>query len=403
MKQTGTNLFRVKEYNETRVLEIIRTRGPISRGNLAEASGLKFQTVSNITNRLRGLGVIVEEPNPPRDGNRKSVKLRLNDEAAYAVGVQLSRSMISVVATDFSGRVLARSSSGVVASDGPSSIVEILKDHVREIIGEADLPEDRVLGAGIGVPGTPLPKTGRMLDPNFAGWSDYPLKRELERGLGMPVYMDNDATAAALGERWSGVATNVSDFVYVYLGSGVGAGIFANHQVLRGASGNSGEIGHITVEPDGPPCYCGNNGCLEVYVTPQGILREARVAALQSSHLSLSASVPFPEKIEDVLGSEEPLFRTVVASAGIYLGKIISMVVGVLEPELIVLGGPMAKLLGPLFKESVILALRASSLPSRPLARVEISSAGDDAGPVGAATLVLHDTYTPSMSRLSLA
>ena len=402
MTQTGTNLFRVKEYNEARVLDIVRTRGPISRGNLAEMSGLKFQTVSNIVNRLRALGLIAEEQNPLPDGGRKSIKLRLNEEAAYAIGIQLSRSTLSVVATDFSGKVLARSASDVSVSEGPSAVVPVLKRYVHAVIEEAGLPEDRILGAGIGVPGTPAPKTGHMLDPNFVSWSDYPLKQELEVELSMPVNVDNDATAAALGERWSGVATDVSDFIYVYLGTGVGAGIFTNYQICRGASGNSGEIGHIVVETDGPPCYCGSKGCLEVYVSPQGILREARVAALQSSHLLSDTRMPFPEKVEDVLGENESLFRPVLEAAGDRLGRVVSGVAGVLDPELIVLGGPTVELFGPLFKGSVVLALSASSLPSRPLPRVEISSAGADAGPLGAATLVLHDTYAPGMSQLSL-
>lgn len=403
MEQTGTNLFRVKEYNETRVLDIIRTRGPVSRRDVAETSGLRFQTVSNITARLRETGVVLEETASAGDGRRRPARLRLNERAAYAVGVQLSRCAFSVVATDFSAKVLARSSSEVAASEGPSVVVSELREHVDRVIKRAGLPEDKILGAGIGMPGPPGPKIGRMLDPSFARWSGYPLKQELEQRLSMPVSVDNDATAAALGERWNGVAGNVSDFVYVYLGSGVGAGIFANHQVCRGSSGNSGEIGHVSVEPDGPPCYCGNRGCLEVYATPQGILREARGAALRTSHLPGNAGVPLPGRVEDVVGSDEPSYRSVVESVGDRLGRAVSGMVGVLDPELIVLGGPTVELVGARFKESVVRTLHDTSLPVRPLARVELSSIGADAGPVGAAALVLHDTYAPSMQRLSLA
>ncbi len=403
MDQTGTNLFRVKEYNETRVLDIVRTRGSVSRRDIAEKSGLRFQTVSNITNRLREAGVILEEPATVGDGRRRPVKLRLNERAAYAVGIQLSRSALSVVATDFSARVLARASSDVAASEGPSVAVSALREHVGRVIGEAGLPADKILGAGIGMPGPTGPKIGRMLDPSFAGWSGYPIKQELERQLAMPICVDNDATAAALGERWTGVATNVSDFVYVYLGSGVGAGVFANHQACRGSSGNSGEIGHVSVQPDGPPCYCGNRGCLEVYATPQGILREARGVVLRKSHLPGEAGSPLPDCAEDVIRSDEPSYHSVVEAVGDRLGRAVSSMVGVLDPELIVLGGPTVELVGDRFRESVVRALHDTSLPVRPLARVEISSIGADAGPVGAAALVLHDTYAPSMQRLSLA
>ena len=402
MEQTGTNLSRVKEYNQARVLDIIRTRGPVSRRYIAEASGLRFQTVSNITDRLRKTDAISEEHAPANDGNSRSARLRLNDRAAYALGVHLSRSALSVVATDFTLGVLARASSGATATDGPSVVVPALCAKVSRVIEEASLPRGKILGVGIGMPGPPRPKTEQMLDPELAGWSGYPLKRELEQRLGMTVHVDNDATAAALGERWNGVAADVSNFVYVYLGNGVGAGIFVNHQVCRGASGNGGEIGHISVEPDGPPCYCGNRGCLEVYVSPQGILREARVAALRRTHLPSEARLSFPEKVETVIESEESAFQLVVREAADRLGKAIAGVAGTLDPELVVLGGPTTELLGNRFRESVAQALQASALLSRPVPRVEISSLDTDAGSVGAAALVLHNLYAPGLRRLSL-
>jgi len=352
---------------------------------------------------LREAGVVSEEVASVGDGRRRPTKLRLDERAAYAVGIQLSRSGLSVVATDFSAKVLAWASSEVAASEGPEVVVSALREQVDSVVGRAGLPEEKILGAGLGMPGPGGPEIGRMLDPSFAGWSGYPLEQELEHRLRMPVRVENDATAAALGERWNGVAGDVSDFVYVYLGNGVGAGIFANHQVYRGSSGNSGEIGHVSIESDGPPCYCGNRGCLEVYATPQGILREARGVALRTSHLPGVTGSRLPGCVEDVVQSEEPAFRAVVEAAGDRLGRALSGVVGVLDPELIVLGGPTVGLVGARFAASVVRGLQDTSLPVRPVARVELSSIGADAGPVGAAALVLHDTYAPSMQRLSLA
>lgn len=403
MQQTGTNLFRVKAYNEARVLEIIRTRGSISRPDIAEASGLKFQSVSNITNRLREVGVVQEEDGAANSGRRRSVMLRLNERAAFAVGIQLSRSVAWVVATDFAGTVISRSSADVAVSDGPRAVVPALCETVGEVIEGAGLFGEGVLGVGIATPGPPSPKTGRMLDPELAAWSDFPLKQELERQLGLPVYTDNDATAAALGERWGGVAKDASDFVYVYLGSGVGAGVFMNHQVCRGSNGSCGEIGHLSVNPEGPPCYCGRRGCLEVYASPQGILREARVAALQCAHLPLESRPAPPETLEEVIEGENPVFQSVVEACSERLGRTIVQVTDMLDPGLIVLGGPTTELLGDVFKEAVISVVQNSALPGRPAPDVELSSLGADAGPVGAATLVLHDLYAPGLQRLSLA
>ena len=140
-----------------------------------------------------------------------------------------------------------------------------------------------------------------------------------------------------------------------------------------------------------------------MYATPQGILREARGAVLRTSHLPGKVGPPPPERVEDVVASEDPVFRSVVEDVGDRLGRAVSRMVGVLDPELIVLGGPTVELVGPRFGDSVVRALRAASLPVRPLARVELSSIGADAGPVGAAALVLHDAYAPGMQRLSLS
>jgi predicted NBD/HSP70 family sugar kinase len=403
VQHPGTNLDGVKDYNEAVVFDVVRRRGPISRRRIADTSGLTFQTVSNITQRLMRSGDIEEAPDTAGSGTRRSRTYRANEDAAYAVGVHLDRSTLSLVLMNVSARVLASVKTAVAPSDGPGVVLPLIEGLVRQLVEEADVSWERILGAGIGVPGPLDREVGRLLQvPNFEGWENFALRQELEELLSLPVTLDSDTTAAALGEKWGGLGVNVPNFVYVYLGVGIGAGIVADDRACHGRGGNTGQIGHVQIDPDGPPCFCGKRGCLEVYATPWAILREARQAVLDMEPLGANRSPAWPAKFEDVVSSEDPLFEGVVRRAGDRLGAAVSGLVAILDPELVVLGGPATRLVGAPFKEAMERTLPISSMPNKPLPRVELSALDSDAaGPIGAAALVLHDAYSPSVRRLS--
>ena len=403
--RAGTNLPRVKEYNQTIVLDIVRREGAVSRREISEDSGLTFQTVSDIAQRLLESGLVVEESARSPRGGRQSRVLKLNPNAAYAVGVQFTRSELSVALVDLEAKVLAQDRADIPRIDGPESVLPLVKQLADSVISGAGLTSDKVLGVGVGAVGPLGIEGGNVLlaPPKFAGWHDFPLKDELESHLGLPVMVENNVTAAAMGERWNGLGKSVADFVYLYFGRGIGAGIFVEDQLRSGRHGNSGEIAHVQVEPDGPPCYCGNSGCLEVYATPQGILREARQALFADSHLKPEEDVVLPRTVEEVVGSTDPTLAAVVEKAGERIGRVAWSMVSILDPELVVIGGPASSLLGPPFEKAISEVLKASSPPNKSLPRVEISSLGANAGPVGAATLVYQGLYAPSPGRLSLA
>jgi predicted NBD/HSP70 family sugar kinase len=211
--------------------------------------------------------------------------------------------------------------------------------------------------------------------------------------------MDNDATAAALGEQWRGLGRSASSYVYLYLGRGFGAGMVLGGQAYHGLRGNAGEVSHIPVEPNGPPCECGSNGCLGLYVTPDGLLREARRAVLEAA----GQAPPWPERLADVLAPDAPVFAAVVARAGERLARVVVELTRVLDPELVILGGPLIDGVGRRFQEAIAGRLALLETPGAPAPRVELSRIGSDAAVVGAATLVLHDLYAPTMGKLSLA
>jgi predicted NBD/HSP70 family sugar kinase len=354
--ESGTNLTRVKDFNESVVLDLVRSRGEITRPEIATATALTLQTVANITRRLLS-GGLLEETHAPA-GGRPRRTLSVNHDAAYAIGIQLDRPGFAVALVNLAGEIKARATSAIDRDEAPEQVVARMAMLAREVSDGVD--GERILGAGIGAPGPLDLRQGKLLGPlAFTGWDHFPLRQVVADALGMRVIMDNDATAAALGEHWRGAGNQ--NFVYLYLARGLGAGLIAGGQAFRGHRGNAGEISHIQVNPSGAPCDCGSNGCLGLYATPEAIGDD-------------------PEKL---------------ATAAALLAKVVEDLARVLDPELIVLGGPQTEHLGPAYAKAIEARLE-------PPPRVELSQIGSDAGVIGAATLILHDLYAPTLGKLSL-
>jgi predicted NBD/HSP70 family sugar kinase len=398
-RDRGTNLARVKDYNEAVVLDHIRTGGRVGRAAIASATGLTLQTVSNITRRLLAADLVVAEP---ADGGSRNRRFGVNPDAAFALGIQLVRSKLVVGVVDVAGVVRGCAERGFAPDEDPRAVLGRLPGLVAAATDEAGVAPARLLGAGIGAPGPLDLRAGTLLNVlSPPSWSGFPMRDAVEDALGMRVILDNDATAAAVGELWSGSAAGCEDFVYVYLGTGLGTGLVLGGHPYRGYRGNAGEISHLQVDPSGPPCECGRSGCLGLYPTPGGLLREARRAILEAPHGQAIAERP--ESVAELVACEEPRLARVVERAAERLGDVLTAVGRVLDPELVVLGGPLLPDVGEVFKESIGRCLEALGEPGAPPPPVVLSELGSDAGVIGAATLVLHDVYAPSSRKLSLA
>jgi predicted NBD/HSP70 family sugar kinase len=392
----GTNLARVKGYNEVVVFDLVRTEGPIGRAAIAAATGLTLQTVSNIVRRLITSGAVTEADVTPSTRPRRA--LRVNPDAGFALGIQLVRTGLVVGVVDLAGTVRGRAETRFAYEEPPGPVLERLDGLVASAVDAAGIAREQLLGAGIGAPGPLELRTGVLLNVlNPPSWSHFPMREALSERLGMEVILDNDATAAAMGERWRGAGAGVEHFIYAYLGTG----LLLGGQPYRGLRGNAGEAAHIQVDPAGPVCECGRNGCLGLYVSPTGLMREAQRVILEAP--ATAPVLERPESPEALLRCEDPRLRAVVTRAGRLLGRVMAQMSRVLDPELIVLGGPLANLLGDEVAWPVREELAQLDEPGAPPPRVELSRIGSDAGVIGAATLVLHDLYAPSSRKLSLA
>jgi predicted NBD/HSP70 family sugar kinase len=398
-RDSGTNLARVKDYNEAVVLELVRSGGPIGRPAIAVATGLTLQTVSNIVGRLLAAGAVAEKPVSGAGRSRRV--LTINPDAGYALGIHLVRRHLAVGVVDLAGTVRGRADTAFGPDEPPDRLLDGLNELVAAALEADNIPRDRLLGAGIGAPGPLDLRRGALLNVlSPPSWSGFPMRSAVEDRLGMGVILDNDATAAAMGERWSGAGAGCDNFIYVYLGTGLGTGLVLRGQAYRGLRGNAGEVSHIQVEPSGPPCECGAHGCLGLYVSPDGLLREAQRVILEAP--SPRPIVERARTVDQLVATSEPRLAAVVERAGERLARVVTEMSRVLDPELIVLGGPLVSLVGDVFADALRGGLRALDTLGAPPPRVEVSHIGTDAGVVGAATLVLHDVYAPSARKLSL-
>ncbi|MEU0691540.1 ROK family transcriptional regulator [Streptomyces uncialis] len=256
----GANLPVLRGHNTALLLGLLRTAGPDGAGRreLAAASGLTPQAVSKITARLRIEGLVTEAGRRPSTGGKPSTPLRLVPGAAHAVGVHMERDGLTAVLVDLYGTVVAERRTPLDLGAGTGAVLDAVTDTVSALRARLAPAAAAPLGAGVALPGPLDHRTGvpRRIT-GFPEWDGFPLRTALRRRLGTPVVVDKDTDAAALGLALAGA--DGPSFAYLHLGTGLGAGLVLDGRVIRGA----GEFGHQVVQLDGPPCGCGDRGCLE--------------------------------------------------------------------------------------------------------------------------------------------
>ncbi|MFF6873893.1 ROK family protein [Streptomyces sp. NPDC012474] len=282
----GANLLAPRSHNAALVLDLLRTAGHqgISRLELAERTGLTPQAVSKITARLRDDGLAAEAGRRASTGGKPRTVLRLVPEAGHAVGVHLDRDEVRAVLVDLRGTVVGERRAALDLGAGAEAVLGEVRETVTRLLptgldeirpGSAD-PDPALLGVGVALPG-PLDHARGVLHrvTGFPEWDGFPLREALAERLGVPVVVDKDTNAAALGLAAGGEG---GSFAYLHLGTGLGAGLVIGGGVHRGARTGAGEFGHQVIQLDGPPCTCGNRGCVEALclgAVARGDLREA--------------------------------------------------------------------------------------------------------------------------------
>ncbi|WP_078954060.1 ROK family protein [Streptomyces globisporus] len=316
------NVPALRSHNAALVLDLLRAAGEtgISRLELAERTGLTPQAVSKITARLRAEGLATEAGHRASTGGKPRTVLRLVPSAAYAAGVHLDRDELTTLLTDLAGTVLEVRRRPVDLGAGPGPVLDAVTEEVRALLGTAPSgsalpPGGTVLGVGVAMPG-PLDHRagvpGRVT--GFPEWAGHPVRGELAARLGLPVVLDKDTNAAALGLALRPAAPG--SFAYVHLGTGLGAGLVLGGAPLRGDRTGAGELGHQTVRLDGPPCGCGGRGCLEVLCLA-AVARGERAEAARILGVGAANLVRLLDIDQVLLGGRVVLAAPEVFAAGV--------------------------------------------------------------------------------------
>ncbi|MFF7470463.1 ROK family protein [Streptomyces sp. NPDC008092] len=283
----GANLPAMRSHNSALVLDLLRTAGEdgISRLELAGRTGLTPQAVSKITARLREEGLAAEAGRRASTGGKPATVLRLVPDAGHAVGIQLDRDELRAVLVDLDGTVVAERQAEVDMGAGAEAVLGAVAELAGELVERGG---DSLLGVGVGAPG-PLDHSHGVLHrvTGFPEWDGFPLRDALAERLGVPVVVDKDSNAAALGLAVGGEG---GSFACLLLGTGLGAGLVIGDTVHRGARTGAGEFGHQVVQLDGPPCHCGNRGCIEALclaaVARGDVAEAARVLGVGAANLA---------------------------------------------------------------------------------------------------------------------
>ncbi|HVN04014.1 MAG TPA: ROK family protein [Bryobacteraceae bacterium] len=298
--------------------------------------------------------------------------------AEYSIGLDLGGTNLRAAAIDRQGHILDRRATAT----NPAAGREVMLGHMVSAINELrqSCGSGSLAGIGIGVPGFILLKEGIIRNSNnLSCLDDFPIRAEIERRLAARVILENDANAAALGEKWMGAGRDVDDLVLLTLGTGVGGGIISGGKVLRGYLGMAGELGHITVVPDGNPCGCGNQGCLEKHASATAITAMA-------SMLRLGDNLSAREVYDLALAGSEKA-RQVFVAMGRALGVVLAMLVNTFNFPLYLLSGGVLPA-WDLFAPPMLDEARRRSFAFRTTAtRIEKATLGNEAGLYGAACL----------------
>ena len=264
--------------------------------------------------------------------------------ADFSIGVDLGGTNLRIAAVSGTGQLLEKVTLGTKVALGRDHVINEMCDAIQRLSGTYK-ETGKFLGAGVGVPGIIDMQTGMLRkSANLPGWEDYPVRTQIERRLGARVVLENDANVAALGEQWLGAARGVPNMAVVTLGTGIGGGIVLGGKIWHGMNGMAGEFGHVTVEPEGRPCGCGNHGCAEQYASASAIIRMARETIARGEAPSLasaaSSDAEFGAKsVYNLAVQGDDHARRIFRSFGRYLGILIAGLINVLNLDMFVIGG----------------------------------------------------------------
>jgi glucokinase-like ROK family protein len=383
--------------NVVAVLRVLHKENRVSRADISRLTRLTAATVSSIVRKLEKANVLRVSGPALSKGGRKSLLVEFNPDAFYLLGVDIGVAKAVSVIIDLHGNIIRKERIAVSQNLAREAITERIFTLIDDTMNGSGELRKKVMGIGISFPGSIDVERGICLRaPNLPAWHDLAIVDLFQRRFNLPCCVENDARAMALGEARFGNGRGRKNIFAILIGRGIGGGIIVNGELYRGSGSTAGEFGHITVNPTGPVCACGNWGCLEVMASGTSIASSA-ARIVKSGR---------PTRIGDLAGGDPEQISTetvaqawregdhiagmLMREAANYIGIGLSSVINLLSPELILIGGGVS-LAGEAFIDRIreTIAERAYTAAFRP-PEIALSGLGPDANCIGAAVLVFE-------------
>jgi glucokinase-like ROK family protein len=389
----------IRELNLSLVLRHIHNSAPLSRAQIAQATGLNKSTVSSLVEELLARKLVHETGVNSTGTGRPATLLEINPQAGGIIGAELGVDFVAIALTDFTGNILWRQLISTDPIDTQEKTIAKILELTDEAMKVCESYNLYLLGIGLSVPGTvDLEGSVLVFAPNLQ-WHNVPLKQIFYDHTGINAFIENDANAAAIAEHLFGVAKKTDDFIFVVVGTGIGGGLFLNGRLYRGKDGFAGEIGHtpILAEPYQMLCRCGKRGCWEIYANQHSIIRRVQGRLddrqesiiqdlLEKQNASLSISL-----IKQAADQYDQVALESLTETGTAMGLGFAKLIDIFNPEKLILGGPLSivgKYLLPAIKEA---ATEHSISNISPKVEILLSRFETDAVLIGAISIVVDD------------
>mgnify|MGYP001004912252 CR=1 FL=1 len=380
----------IRSINRSILLNVIKTKGEVSRVALAHMTGLSAATVTTITGQLIQEGLVFEKATGDSTGGRPPIMLALNPRGGFVIGIKLMEGMAIGAITDLNASILAKDAIELPDTQVNTS-VETLVSLVNRLVQQGGIKKKQLMGVGIGLAGVVDFAQGIVKQNPIFGWKNVNLREHLEARMRVPIYIDNDVNTLTLGEKWLEPGKPEDNFLVITLGRGIGMGIVINGQIYRGKGGGAGEFGHIMVDPNGPKCDCGRRGCLETMLSDRALVAEARQL--------VSADVNNLDDLIARMKTGDQKAALIFTKAGQLLGHQIANLVNLFDPKLIIISGEGIRMgdvffsaMRTTFEEGVMLGLAEDT-------EIRVNSWGDDIWALGAASLVIAEIFVSPIQK----
>ncbi|ABS15199.1 MULTISPECIES: ROK family protein [Brucella] len=382
----GKNPERIRDHNRRVVLDVVRRHGPLGRMHIARLTHLTAQAIANIVDELVSENLLMQLGRLKKGRGQPPIQFAVNPEGAMTIGVEMGSTHMVTTVLDLSGKPRTQHVRPI-QDVSPERLSTQLRKEVDAV--KTSFPA-RLLGIGVVMPGPfDIEGMSSVGPTTLPGWSGIDAAAVLSEACGESVLVENDANAAAVGERLFGAGHAISNFAMIYFGAGIGLGMIQDGAPFRGAFGNAGEIGHIVITPNGRSCACGQKGCLETYASLHTLREKLHAAGIEDTDF---------DALEKLHGNRNPVLMGWVQEAADHLAPMIAMIENILDPETIILGGMLPDaIIDDLIWHMGGLPISVASRRARALPRVIRGQTGQFTAALGAASLPMFEAMTPKL------